>query len=307
MLYSMSDGWIKIHRKMTEWEWYNHSEMVHLFIHLILKATPTEKVWQGITLKRGQAVIGRQKLSAETGISEMTTRTCLNRLKESGEIEIQSSNRFSIITICNYDSYQQTEPQAIQPTIQQPNQPTNQPTNHPTNHPANHNIRNKEDDSFSTPTPPNGVAGVGVDEKKKSSSKRKKPEEFTIVHKGRLIFEEFFKKLFDENYIWSATDAASMKKLLDKLKSGRKVKGLSVDDDSVLSALPVFLDTISDKWVMEHLSVSVIASKYNELVAQAKAAKTNSNYGQQNRTNNADKRRSSEVTATKAEDYEGAF
>ena len=122
---------------MTEWEWYNHSEMVHLFIHLILKATPIERVWQGVTLQRGQAIVGRQKLSAETGISEMTIRTCLNRLKESGEIEVKSSNRFSIITICNYDSYQQDTKQTNQPTNQQPNQPTN--------HPVNHNIRRKEE------------------------------------------------------------------------------------------------------------------------------------------------------------------
>lgn len=135
----MGEGWIKIYRRITDWEWYNHSEMVHLFIHLIVKATPTEKIWQGVSLQRGQVIVGRQKLSAETGISEMTIRTCLNRLKQSGEIEIKSSNRFSIITICNYESYQQE--------VKQTNQPTNQQVNQPTNHPANHNIRSKEENN----------------------------------------------------------------------------------------------------------------------------------------------------------------
>ena len=140
----MNEGWLKIYRKFTDWEWYDNSEMVHLFLHLILKAAPCDKTWQGVQIRRGQAIVGRQKLSAETGISEMKIRTCMARLQESGEIEVISSNRFTIVTVCNYDVYQPVESEINQPIIQPNNQPNNQPFNQRDNQPFNHNIRSKE-------------------------------------------------------------------------------------------------------------------------------------------------------------------
>ena len=274
----MNEGWLKIYRKFTDWEWYDNSEMVHLFLHLILKAAPCDKTWQGVQIRRGQAIVGRQKLSAETGISEMKIRTCMARLQESGEIEVISSNRFTIVTVCNYDVYQPVESEINQQIIQPNNQPNNQPFNQRDNQPFNHNIRSKEY-NISSPTPPDGVAGEAP---KKKTSNRKKPEEYTIVTKGRLVYEAFYKKMFEEDYIWSSTDAASMKKLLDKLKSSRKVKELPTDDDSVVSALPVFLESINDQWILERLSVALLVRNYNQIVKNARTNKNRVNGANRN-------------------------
>lgn len=100
------EGWIKLHRKFTEWEWFNISEMVHLFIFLLLNANHEDNFWQGNLVKRGQYLTGINSLSNKTKISIQTLRTCLKRLEKTREINIQSTNKFSIITICNYDSYQ---------------------------------------------------------------------------------------------------------------------------------------------------------------------------------------------------------
>ena len=118
--------WIKIYRSLLEWEWYNNSKMVHLFIHLLLKANHRPGKWQGMEIKRGQLVTGRKKISTETGISEQSVRTCLKRLESTNEITIKSTNKFSIITICNYEHYQQRNIGNNQPTNQQltNNQPT---------------------------------------------------------------------------------------------------------------------------------------------------------------------------------------
>ena len=182
----MGDGWLKLYRKIDEWEWYTKSEMVHLFLHLIIKATPYEKTWRGIKLSRGQLIASRQKISVETGISEMKVRTCLQRLQDSGEITIVSSNRFSVIIVCNYDIYQVTSSNDNQQNIQPNNQPDNQP--------LNHNIRNKEYNNISSST----LTDVSAEEvPKQSKSKRKNPEEYTIVTKGRIVFETFFKKIYE--------------------------------------------------------------------------------------------------------------
>ena len=100
------DGWIKIHYKFLSWEWFQDDGMVRLFINLLLRANFQPKKWKGILLERGQLVTGRRQLSIETGLSERTIRTCLQRLEDTGEITIKTTNKFSIITICNYDTYQ---------------------------------------------------------------------------------------------------------------------------------------------------------------------------------------------------------
>ncbi len=102
----MDNGWISIHRKLTKWGWYQKSEMVHIFLHLLLMANHEDGKWQGHIIKRGQFITGRLSLSKDTGISQQTIRTCLDRLKSTNEITIKSTNKFSIITILKYEDYQ---------------------------------------------------------------------------------------------------------------------------------------------------------------------------------------------------------
>ncbi|TRZ80530.1 hypothetical protein D4R86_04220 [bacterium] len=111
------EGWIKLYRKFSEWEWFNISEMVHLFIYLLLNANHEDGEWRGIEIKRGQILTGLYKLNDKTKISIQTLRTCLKRLEKTNEINIQTTNKYSIITICNYESYQGIQ----QTTNKQPN------------------------------------------------------------------------------------------------------------------------------------------------------------------------------------------
>lgn len=105
--YSTVDGWIKLHRSFRKWEWYQNDAMVLLFIHLLLSANHQENKWQGLLIGRGQLVTGLKSLNKETKISIRTLRTCLSRLEQTGEISRKSTNKYSIITINNYDKYQQ--------------------------------------------------------------------------------------------------------------------------------------------------------------------------------------------------------
>ena len=108
-------GWIKLHRKFLKWEWFNDNNMVMLFIYLLLKANFETSKWKGIEVKRGQLITGINSLSQQTRVSLQSIRTVLKRLKSTGEITIQSTNKYSIITICNYDSYQIIESDTNKP------------------------------------------------------------------------------------------------------------------------------------------------------------------------------------------------
>lgn len=99
-------GWYKTYRQIDEWEWYKTPHMFHIFSHLLNKANFEEKRWKGTLVKRGQCITSVAHLSAETGISTRSIRTCLERLKSTNEITSESTNQFTIITIVKYDTYQ---------------------------------------------------------------------------------------------------------------------------------------------------------------------------------------------------------
>jgi hypothetical protein len=104
-------GWIKIHRQFINWEWFNKSEAVHLFIYLVLKANHKDGQWQGMNIKKGQFITSFGKISADTGISLQVIRTLLKKFEKTNEINIQTTNKFTIVTICKYECYQQENEQ----------------------------------------------------------------------------------------------------------------------------------------------------------------------------------------------------
>jgi len=116
------DSWIKLFRKFREWEWYDDVNTKAVFLDFILNASYEDKKWKGFDIKKGQLVIGRKELSKRLGISEQSIRTSITRLKSTNEITIKSTNKFSIISVVNYEKYQYQNTQS-----------TNEITNHLTN------------------------------------------------------------------------------------------------------------------------------------------------------------------------------
>ena len=102
----MNDGFIKLYRSITSWEWYQDQNTMAVFIHLLLKANWEDTRYRGHEVPKGSLVCGRKKLAKELGISEQSVRTSLEHLKSTNEIAIKPTNRFSIITIVNWEKYQ---------------------------------------------------------------------------------------------------------------------------------------------------------------------------------------------------------
>lgn len=102
-------SWIKIHNKLLDWEWASCPETMALWIHILLRANYEDKRWQGITIPRGSFVTSVDNLASTTGLSAQQVRTSLKRLISTSEITSKSTNRFTIITVCKYDSYQLNE------------------------------------------------------------------------------------------------------------------------------------------------------------------------------------------------------
>lgn len=100
------EGWVKIYRSILTWEWYSDINVRVLFIHLLLKANHTPKSWRGIEIQAGQLVTSLSRLEAETGLSQKKIRNALKKLEKTGELVTQKGRAYTLITICNYASYQ---------------------------------------------------------------------------------------------------------------------------------------------------------------------------------------------------------
>lgn len=103
-------NWIKLYRKICDWQWYQDAKMVHLFVHLMLKAS----IMKGSDLSDSwQLCTSLRILSKETGLSLQNIRTCIGKLQRTGEITFRTlpTHLQSIITICNSDSYQTSKRQ----------------------------------------------------------------------------------------------------------------------------------------------------------------------------------------------------
>jgi biotin operon repressor len=103
----LENGYIKLYRSITTWRWYDDINTTILFIHLLLTVSIKTSQWHDETIKRGERVVSRKQLSKELHISEQNIRTALKHLKSTKEIAIRSTRKYSVITVNNFDRYQE--------------------------------------------------------------------------------------------------------------------------------------------------------------------------------------------------------
>lgn len=105
------DGWITLHRKFQDWEWYTAPNHAFLFVHLLLKANHKSGKWRGHNYKRGDVLTSLSKLSEETGLSKQNIRTILKNLANTGEVNTLPNTKLTHLSVCKYDTYQNKDEQ----------------------------------------------------------------------------------------------------------------------------------------------------------------------------------------------------
>lgn len=107
----MEGNYIKINRSLLRWEWYGDINTSRLFLHMLLKANWKDENYMGTTVPRGSFISSLPQLSKETNLSVRSVRTCLERLKTTGEVTVKSNNKYSVFTVNNYCTYQSSDRQ----------------------------------------------------------------------------------------------------------------------------------------------------------------------------------------------------
>jgi len=117
------ESWIKLYRKVQENGWLHNPVLWTFMTYCLLKASYKERKaligYQWVNILPGQFIFGRLQAAAELKMSERQIRTCLDRLKASNTITVRSTNKFSIITIVNWNTYQSCQAEGDQQTGQQ--------------------------------------------------------------------------------------------------------------------------------------------------------------------------------------------
>lgn len=114
-VWTMSNsGFITLHRRILEWEWWDDHNVTRVFIFLLLDANHTDGRWKGGVVKRGQNATSYSKIAMATGLSVKQVRAATDKLKRTGEIEkkrakfgqTSGNGNFLLIELLNYEKYQ---------------------------------------------------------------------------------------------------------------------------------------------------------------------------------------------------------
>lgn len=107
----MQRGFVKSWRKSLDNPLFKKPLIWHFWNYCLLKASrKNEDVFINgliVKIKPGQFVFGRSMAVSETGLTERQVRTAVKHLKTLGNIAVKATNKYSIITIKNWEEYQE--------------------------------------------------------------------------------------------------------------------------------------------------------------------------------------------------------
>lgn len=227
---------------MLDWQWYDDIAVKTVFLHLLLTASYKNSSWQNEAIKPGQVITSYESMNKILKIGVQKIRTAIKKLKSTGEITIESTNKYTLITIEKWEQYQYTadEPNTqinkqtnIQLTSNQ--QATNKQLTNNQQHIKNiKNIKNIEnvkngkkeregngngdarEKNSLAPNPP-------APARTKSANFEKSQKEHYCQAQTVTLTDEEYRKLLDE---FGECDTAELIRLLDeyKLMTGKYYK-----------------------------------------------------------------------------------
>jgi hypothetical protein len=109
----MQNGWVKLHRKLLDSLIFSSEKGLKIWIWCLMRAGHKNNKFllgrQRINLKSGQFIMGGKKTEEELEIARTTIYYWIDFLMREGMIDIKKTNKYTIITIKNWDKYQQVD------------------------------------------------------------------------------------------------------------------------------------------------------------------------------------------------------
>ena len=239
-------GWIKLHRQITENEFYLSERFTRMqaWIDLLLLAGHSCQTMfiRGIeiNLKPGELCWSQQSLAKRWKWNERTVYRYLKMLQQREMIQHRITCVTTVITILNWEKYQDcTEQNTEQNAIQIQNRIH-----------TNKNVKNVN----------NVNKHVGARFIEPASVKN------TAFNNSRNFFISYVKSKINPDYVFDAREGKHLKDILKKISSMR----IGIADEKTEEAFRYIITNIRDKWLLERFTLSKINSQFNEVIQSIK-------------------------------------
>lgn len=163
------NGFIKVHRQLKQWGWYKDTVVKAVFIHLLLTASFKDVEWKGLVIKSGQLVTSNKHLAEDLDLSIQQVRTALKKLQNTGEITCEATNKFTVITLVNWEKYQFYDNQATCETTNNQQTTNNQTTNNQQHRKNNKNNKECKEEKEIGASPDSSLSSSSDDWRKAAS------------------------------------------------------------------------------------------------------------------------------------------
>lgn len=111
-----------------------------------------------------------------------------------------------------------------------------------------------------------------INQKQETTNKGGKQSLHSILKEDFIKWYKWKKKV---DYYWTAKDGNNLKLLIKKLEFSIKSENMPENDEHIQAAFQNLLNMNNDEWIKDNLSISIINSKYNELIAKIKSSPDN--------------------------------
>lgn len=198
------NGYIKLHRKLLQWKYYNDPVMLKSWLWILLHAEWQETERNGNAIHPGEAAFKYRDMMADLQLSHSQVMRVLKRLKDGGDLTTRPSKpptgdlSFCIVTICKWSEYQANEDTA---------RPNTRPNTRPNDVPNEKEV---------SPTPLSRKVGEELRKKEKPTlCVGKKKGELSFAHtQKKAALEERKRRFMVEVY------AAAKDKMAGELVDG---------------------------------------------------------------------------------------
>ena len=287
-------GWIKISREIEDhWLWQDAERMRWWIDMLFMASWEDKKVIEDthlITIKKGQFIASVAFLCKRWGKSNKTIIKYLKLLEEDEMICREVLHRQTpVITICNYDKYQCNDDNSVQTIVHRQNDENSAYDIHTQNQSTN----NSKSDSL----------GCVKDNDVQTIVHRKV---HTIVHTSK----EYNNNIVDDDVNTARAHEDANHEFIEELKQSeiwleQMQMRFRLNADEIKDKLDTFALDCRCRGT-EHKNLNETRRHFNDWL-RIQIESQNRNNNEANRRKPENKRRGSDVTASKAEDYDGAF
>lgn len=102
----MDGNYIKVSRGILDWEWWSDINTTRVFLYMLIKANWKDGKFKGIDIPRGSFVASIASIANGTSLTQDEVRTAIKHLISSQTITKQSTNKYTVFSVLNYELYQ---------------------------------------------------------------------------------------------------------------------------------------------------------------------------------------------------------